>query len=276
MACSDGRPLKYKDKLKQLETVLSEMDLGVEWASTIYQQKESPFSGTPKERADELMRLFTSDHVKVIFDISGGDAANQILPYLDFDAIRKHPKWFVGMSDLSVVNNALLTCAGLPTVHYAITTLIGQHAEGQREWFINAFMQETDVLKQTDFSYQWLRGESMEGVVVGGNLRCFLKLSGTRYFPELNHKILFLEALGGKTARMASMLSQLEQIGAFSACKGILLGTFSEMQQTEQKPTIEELVHHITEKYYLPIAKTERLGHGSDAIGIPIGLNLAF
>lgn len=276
IACSDGRPLKYKDRLKELEKVLSDMGLDLEWASTIYQQNDTPFSGTPKERADELMRLFTSDHVKAIFDISGGDAANQILPYLDFDLIRKHPKWFVGMSDLSVINNALLTCTGLPTVHFAISTLIGRHAERQREWFINAFMQEKDVLKQTDFAYQWLRGESMEGVVVGGNLRCFLKLSGTRYFPDLNQKVLFLEALGGKSARMASMLSQLEQIGAFSACKGILLGTFSEMQDTKQKPSIEDLILHITEKYHLPIAKTERLGHGSDAIGIPIGLNLAF
>lgn len=60
-----------------------------------------------------------------------------------------------------------------------------------------------------------VQGEKMEGVVVGGNIRCFLKLSGTRYFPDLCDKILLLEAYGGEVPQMATYLAQLKQLGAF-------------------------------------------------------------
>ena len=40
----------------------------------------------------------------------------------------------------------------------------------------------------------------MEGIVVGGNIRCLLKLAGTPYWPDMREKILLLESFGGKTA----------------------------------------------------------------------------
>ncbi len=53
------------------------------------------------------MDFFTDDSIAAIFDISGGNSANQILPYLDYTVIREHPKPFVGMSDVSVILNAI-------------------------------------------------------------------------------------------------------------------------------------------------------------------------
>lgn len=69
------------------------------------------------------------------------------------------------------------------------------------------------------FKYEFIRGSKMEGMVVGGNIRCFLKLMGTKYQPDFNNKILFLESLSGDCAKMATFLSQYKQVGAFDNIK---------------------------------------------------------
>ena len=110
----------------------------------------------------------------------------------------------------------------------------------------------------------------MKGIVVGGNIRCFLKLAGTRYFPALDNKVLLLEAHGGEVPQMTTYLSQLKQIGAFEKVNGIVLGTFTAMEQKACVPDIvtlvKEYVHPET-----PIAVTKDIGHGDDAKGILIG-----
>lgn len=42
-------------------------------------KKMPAFSGTGAERAAELMRFFNDPEVEEIYDISGGDLANQVL-----------------------------------------------------------------------------------------------------------------------------------------------------------------------------------------------------
>ena len=71
----------------------------------------------------------------------------------------------------------------------------------------------------------------MEGILLGGNLRCFLKLAGTPYFPDLDGKLLFLESLGGGPELIASLLAQLSQLGVFQKIAGLLLGTFTELSK---------------------------------------------
>ena len=61
----------------------------------------------------------------------------------------------------------------------------------------------------------------MEGIVVGGNIRCLLKLAGTEYWPNMDGKILFLEAYGGEVSQIAALFTQLEQMGVFKQVEGI-------------------------------------------------------
>ena len=113
----------------------------------------------------------------------------------------------------------------------------------------------------------------MQGIVVGGNIRCFLKLAGTEYMPDLTDKILFLESFGGTVAKMETYLCQLQQMGAFNKVAGIILGTFTEMENEKCIPTIETLIKRIAGKD-IPIAVTRNIGHGIDSKGIMIGQEL--
>ncbi|WP_445486567.1 S66 family peptidase [Niallia sp. 03133] len=277
IACSNGRPIEAKTQLEELEKTLIQLGLQPKFADTIYCVDNGPFSGTPQKRGNELMKLFADQEVKAIFDISGGDAANQVLPYLDFKEISKIQKPFVGLSDLSVINNAIVACSKIPAYHYQISNLIKQDKQNQLKLFQDVFFSShSDMNSFKTFSYKWLRGEKMEGEIIGGNTRCFLKLAGTKYFPDPTNKIIFLESLGGGPATLMSLFTQLEQMRCFEKCSGILLGTFTEMEAKGSVPSVEELLLEVTKTYHMPVAKTSFLGHRPDAHCLPLGIKMMF
>lgn len=51
-----------------------------------------------------------------------------------------------------------------------------------------------------------------------------------------------LHSYGGEVPQMTTYLAQLKQIGAFEQVKGILLGTFTKMEENKCQPDIVTLV----------------------------------
>lgn len=272
VCCSNGQKQIYSDKIEYLKNTLIDIGLHPVFSDYIY-EKESVMSGTAKERADALMKFYQDNEIKGIFDISGGDVANGILPYLNYDIIANHSKLFWGYSDLTTVINAIYQKTGKASVLYQIRNLMYDYKEQQIADFRNTIMDSGSDLFHID--YQFVQQREMQGVVVGGNIRCFLKLAGTEYMPELEGKILLLESFSGTVAKMETYICQLQQMGAFDKIAGLLLGTFTEMEKEECIPTIETLFKRAVGKD-LPIVVTKDIGHGTDSKGILIGRELHF
>lgn len=270
VCCSNGQKTTYVDKIKYLEQTLKDVGLQPVFSDYIY-EKEDVFSGTALERAEALMNFYKDDEIKAIFDISGGDVANGILPYLDYEIIANSSKMLWGYSDLTTVINAIYAKTGKPSVLYQIRNMIYHHREQQVTDFQNTVMKNGSDLFQ--LTYKFIQQSSMQGVVVGGNIRCFLKLAGTEYMPDLEGKILLLESYSGTVAKMETYLCQLQQMGAFDKVAGIFLGTFTEMEEENCLPTVEMLVKKIVGDD-LPIAVTREIGHGTDSKAIVIGQEL--
>lgn len=114
----------------------------------------------------------------------------------------------------------------------------------------------------------------MEGTAAGGNIRCLLKLAGTKFWPDMRGKILVLEASGGEVPQLASFLCQLKLMGVFEEISGILLGTFLAMEKGRCRPSMEELVLEAAGKE-IPVAKTARIGHRADSRAVIIGEKLS-
>lgn len=268
--CSNGQSASSKEKLQKLHAELTGLGLIPVWSSCIY-EKEYLFSGSAQERAKSLMDFYQDDEIKEVFDISGGDIANEILPYLDYDAIAKSNKRFWGYSDLTTVLNAVYAKTGRPTVLYQIRNLINSDAQNQLVRFQKSMLEGAPDL--FDFSYDFIQKEEMTGIVAGGNIRCLLKLAGTEYWPDMTGKILLLEAYGGEVPQMVTYLNQLSQIGVFRQINGILLGTFTKMEEKMCRPQIGELVKKYAGEE-LPIARTAQIGHGADSRAVIIGKEL--
>ena len=120
------------------------------------------------------------------------------------------------------------------------------------------------------FPYRFIQGTEMEGIVIGGNIRCLLKLAGTDYFPNCHDRILLLESLSGGMSRITAYFSQLQQMGVFERCAGILLGTFTQLEKENGIDAAPILLQRFV-RSDLPIAKTQQIGHGVDSKAIMIG-----
>jgi muramoyltetrapeptide carboxypeptidase len=268
VACSDGLDESNIIKMHELESTLNSLGFKAVFSDKIY-KKFSAFNGTGEERAETLMSFFKDPSIKAIFDVSGGDLANGVLDYLDFEIIKNNPKPFFGYSDLSVILNSLYSKVELKTYLYQIRNLVEEHKNKQIEVFKNTFMGNGNEL--LTFNYEWIQGSSMEGVIVGGNIRCFLKLAGTEYIPDFTDKIIFLESLSGDVPKMATYLTQYKQMGVFKKVKGIILGSYTEMEREKYSPNIVEIVKEVVDDLNIPIIKTNEIGHGKDSKCIIIG-----
>ena len=269
-ACSDGQLNEWKKQNEELETILYEQGIEAVFAKHIYAKKDS-FGGTDKERAEDLMRFYQDDSIDAIYDISGGDLANGVLKYLDWNVIAGANKTFWGYSDLTAVINAIYTKTGKSSVLFQIKNLVYANGKLQRKRFAEFISKKNNEL--FDVNYSFLQGERMEGIVVGGNIRCLLKLAGTEYWPNMDGKILFLEAYGGEVSQIAALFTQLEQMGVFKQVEGIILGTFTAYEKSGATQSVFDLLSgHIPET--LPVAKTTEIGHGTDSKAIVIGCNM--
>ncbi|WP_440896457.1 S66 peptidase family protein [Amphibacillus sp. Q70] len=273
IACSDGRSLDQVEKIKAVKQVFASWGLKAKEAQTIYQQEGCFWSGKPEKRARELMKLYLNPEIKAIFDLSGGDSANQVLPYLDFEKIEQCSKPFLGYSDLTVVLNSLFSQANHPSYHYQIIHLVGEDYLKQQEQLYRVLFDQAPPIS---FDYYWLYGKEMSGTMIGGNIRCLLKLAGTNYLPNPSGKILFLESRSGLANRIATFFAQLDQIGYFEKISGILLGEFSELEQKEGLVSLIELIHPYQERYQFPVAKTDQVGHSVDSHILRLGVPYKF
>lgn len=268
VCCSDGLG---QQQCRQTDRLCGKlMAMGLEpVVSPLLARGETIFSGTPLQRAQVLMDCYQDPGIGEIFDVSGGNLANQILEYLDFDCIRRSRKHFWGYSDLTVMLNALWTKTGNRGWLYQVRNLVGSQGEEQEIRFRDTVLNGGQGLLPDD--WEFLQGDRMEGLILGGNIRCFLKLAGTEYFPDLTGSLLFLESYGGGVGVTASLLAQLRQMGVFSRIRGLLLGTFTEMETSGAVPDVRQLALEAVGNPRLPVAVTRLAGHGPDSRAIPIG-----
>lgn len=263
VCCSDGLAENQSEVVQELRETLHQMNVSVIMSPYLYQG-----DGTAVQKARALMALYENDEVDDIFDISGGDLANELLPYLDYPRIADSGKTFWGYSDLTSILNGIYSKTGNPGVLYQIRNLVGNCRRKQRREFEQMLERKGDELFQ--FDHHFIQGTEMKGIVIGGNIRCLLKLAGTEYFPDCCDKILLLESLSGGMSRITAYFSQLQQMGVFDQCAGVLLGTFTQLEKEDGVDAAPVLLQRFVSAD-LPVAKTQQIGHGADSKAVRIG-----
>lgn len=283
VACSNGLPFCAQEEMIKLNKTLCALGIETVWSDYIY-ARDGIRNGTGKERAAALMNFYKDENVDVIFDVSGGDVSQEVLDYLDYEVIASakskvgKTKVFWGYSDLTVLLNAIYAKTGNSGVLYQV-----RHIENMLQNNVDIVNEIRNEIKEKSLKdrysdmfrpqYHFLRGEEMSGVLVGGNVRCLLKLADTEYFPDMTGKILFLEARSGLEKEMRGYLSQLQQIGVFEKINGLFLGTFTRWDEEKKQMTMERLVlEYIPKK--LPVAKTLEVGHAKTSKALRIGNHL--
>lgn len=270
---------KYPFVVKAIEK-LNELGYEVVWGDyALGMDRFGISSGTVEERVGDIYRFFEDDSIDAIWCAGGGNTANELLDRLDYDLIRNHPKLFIGLSDNSVLLNAITRHAGLVTVHgtdpkigsgyfddeYTHRELVERLERGAIGEILPSGPRET------------VRSGAAEGTLFGGNLTCLLKTAGTKYFPETDGAIFLLEDLDSEIKGVFARLSQLRQMGVFDRIAGMIVGDIYAFDREGQKDAsgsrvrFEELLLAASEGYDFPILKIREVGHRCPSTFLPIG-----
>ena len=225
-------------------------------------------AGSDSERASQLTKLFDDESVKAIFCARGGFGSMKLLPLLDFETICAHSKILVGYSDITALLVAVYIRCGMVTFHGPLVTTLGTGSEKTRTALIDAVGSNRPLEFKPTKPVVLNRGRA-SGPVVGGNLTSICHLLGTPYEPRFEGHLLLLEDRGEAPYRIDRMLSQLRLAGHLDGIAGVILGSFQDCGSLEDVYVIvKEAFRHTG----VPILAGFDLGHGTDNITVPVGL----
>jgi muramoyltetrapeptide carboxypeptidase len=235
------------------------------------------FAGSGQRRVHELEDMFLREEVRAIVCARGGYGANYLLPTLDLEKIKTHPKILVGYSDLTALLTYFSDVAGLNTFHGPMVAKDWARAGGVDGASWQAALGSPsawEVALGAGSGVSGLADGAAEGMLYGGCLSILVASLGTPYEIRTAGTILFLEDVAEKPYQIDRMLMQLKLAGKFDGVRGIVFGEMRDCQQSaDQGYTLEEVVLRIVGDLGVPVAYGVRSGHVTAGnITLPIGV----
>ncbi len=223
LLCPAG-PVREIRKLQAGMRLITDMGFVVKVRGAIEVQ-DGYLADSDAQRADTLHALWTDETVKAVLAIRGGFGCLRLIDRLDMELFRRHPKYLIGFSDITVLLNSLLHQAGLVSLHGPVATSL---AASDEQSVTSLFSQLTgnfsDQIRPKGM--EMLRGGTGRGRLVGGNLTTLVHLLGTPWDRTWENCILLVEDTGESLYRLDRMLTQLALGGRLERLAGLLLGTF--------------------------------------------------
>lgn len=239
-------------------------------------ERELYFAGSVERRVNELHEMFARPEVKAILCARGGYGCNYLLPHLDLDLIRAHPKIFVGCSDVTTLLTWFCDAAHLVAFHgpMAAGDLARPGGFDESSW-ITAL--SAGAPYQREFGAEEvepLREGIAEGMLYGGCLSLLCASLGTPYEIRTEGTILFIEDRAERPYRIDRMLMQLKLAGKFEGVKGIVFGEMIDCGEPGALDyTLQQVIMRILRELRIPIAFGLKSGHvSSGSITLPFGV----
>jgi muramoyltetrapeptide carboxypeptidase len=254
-------------------------------------------SGTIEERASDVMEAFKDPEVDLVMSVIGGFNSNQLLTRLDYKAIRESRKPFIGYSDVTALNNAILSRSGLVNFYGpAFVTFCQPEMSAYTERSFDQLLMEGSNNVPVDASEEWaedqwfmkedlgprdwkknpgwevLREGHAKGRAVGGNLSTLMLLAGTECWPDLNGAILFLEDDEASTPQVFDRdITHLKQMGAFDRLYGLVIGRSPTEAGFGGDDSLAMIFNDLLGDCDIPVVAGADIGHTDPMFTIPLG-----
>src|SRR5438309_75690 len=249
-------------------------------------ERDSYFAGSHERRAHESQEMFERDDVRAIVCARGGYGSNYLLNALDLPKIARHPKIFVGYSDITTLLTYFADAGGFVTFHGPMVTKDFAHAYGVdlKSWEAAlAGHSQWELELGTDVGVRPLSQGSAEGILYGGCLSMLVGSLGTSYEVQTEGTILFIEDVATKPYQIDRMLMQLKLAGKFKGVKGICFGEMVDcVQPGGQNYSLHDVVRSVLRDLEIPVGFGLRSGHIALGpapnlclpMGLPVTLNV--
>lgn len=229
---------------------------------------------TDEARAEELHLMLADPEVDALLAARGGYGCLRILPLVDLDIVRAHPKLIIGYSDLTALHLSLLARTGLVGLSGPILVDWTDPQADTIDRF-EALVRGADAVDLStvgDDRLQPLVAGEAEGPLIGGNLAVLSRLIGTPHLPRLEGAILFVEDVGEAPYRVDAMLAHLKLAGALDAVGGVVLGRFTDWSYDRPTLDMEAVFNDYFSQAPYPVAYGLPYGHQPKRLSMPVGI----
>lgn len=227
-------------------------------------------AGSDTQRAADLNAAFADPEIKAIFCARAAAGGTRILPYIDYELVRRNQKPLFGFCDNGAVQLALWQKSGL--ISYNGLGLAYDFRGDKLDSQIAADLQK--ILSGQTYNISsgaTLRHGHAEGRLLCINLCTLLRMAGTPYFPDLSGKILLVEDVHEKVYRVDLMLQQLKQQPHFDKLSGVIFGQFTDAESDAEDGTIADCMADFIDGTAFPAIKDFDFGHTPSRRILPIG-----
>ncbi|MEQ9592200.1 MAG: LD-carboxypeptidase [Cyclobacteriaceae bacterium] len=236
--------------------------LKVELGKHVVSAENKYLSAADEARLTDLQQMLDREDIDAIFCARGGYGMTRIVDHLNFDQLKRKPKWIVGFSDITALH-LRLEREGIESIHGCMPV---QYSKEQYKDSIESlrkilFGQESENIK-ANYDLQNQMGEA-HGRVIGGNLSLIVDAIGTTSSPEGKGKILILEEIDEPLYKIDRMLTQMKRVGLFEDLAGLVIGHMTDLTDTDLPfgQSVRDLILDKISTRTFPVAFGFPIGH---------------
>ncbi|GAC1480608.1 MAG: LD-carboxypeptidase [Flavisolibacter sp.] len=260
------------ERIQPCIETLDNWGYNIQLGETTHSNSDDYFSGTDDQRREDLQRMLDDRQIKAILCARGGYGISRIIDDLNFKKFRKHPKWIIGFSDISILHAHIFNKFKIISLHAPMASAFSSDEQNP---FIESLYQ---ILQGNPMNYIWKphqmnRPGEASGALVGGNLTLLTHLIGTKSDLKTKNHILFLEDVGEYLYNIDRMLVQLKRNGKLSKLAGLVIGGFTECKDTVRSfgKTAYEIIYEQVKEFQYPICFDVPVSHGRENVSLKHG-----
>jgi muramoyltetrapeptide carboxypeptidase len=262
------------EKAKACINALQSWGYEVMPGKTLGSSSSNYFSGSDRERLDDLQVMLDEPAVKAILFGRGGYGTGRIIDKVDFSHFEEHPKWLIGFSDITLLHAHVYGNYKIASMHAPMASAFNQQ-EGPDPFTqsIRHALHGDKIKYHCEPHPQNRKGEGV-GELAGGNLSLLVNIIGTPSDFKTKGRILFLEDTGEYLYHIDRMLRQLDRSGKLEKLAGLIVGGFSEMKDTERPfgTPVYDMISDLVKKYDYPVCYGFPVGHEKENYALKLGL----
>jgi muramoyltetrapeptide carboxypeptidase len=261
------------DKMQTCIKVLEDWGYKVQLGATAHSASKNYFSGTDAERLDDLQKMLDDKDIHAILCARGGYGVSRIIDDLSFKKFKKHPKWIIGFSDITVLHSHIVTKYEIATLHAPMAAAFND--EEYKNEYVGSLKKalEGEGAHYHCAPYEFNKKGKATGELVGGNLTLLAHLVGTSSDIKTKDRILFIEDIGELLYNIDRMLLQLKRSGKLKHLAGLIIGGFTDCRDTERPfgKTAYELIYDHVKEYEYPICFNFPVSHHKENYALKVG-----
>jgi muramoyltetrapeptide carboxypeptidase len=232
-----------------------------------FQRKED------QRRAENFMSMWLDPRVKAVIGGTGGYGAVRMIPHLEPELFRLHPKSFVGYSDVTALHLWLNRLAGLRTFHGpTVDDLVPGTRDATMSSLLTALTMPRPGTRIGRGVGRPIRPGRATGRLVGGNLSLVQQSIGTPYEVQVDDAILFLEETKDPMSVADERLLHLRASGLLPRVRGIVFGHLSLDRSEEDE--FEDFVLDLVSDLEVPVLMDFPAGHDIPNLTLPLGTDV--